>query len=72
MFLSFNLLSEFLLISTFSYFSQICSLSDMTFSVAVKLSNISLIMLITSSIVLFLRICFNFIMFRVFESLDLS
>ena len=44
----------------------------MTFSVAVKLSNISLIMSVTSLIVLLLKICFNFIMSEVSESLDFS
>ena len=72
MFSSFNLLSEFLLISTFSCLSWICSLSDMTFSVAVKLSNISLIVLITSSIVLLSRICSSFIVSGVSEGLSLS
>ena len=72
MFLNFNSLSEFLLISTFSYFSQIHSLSNMTFSITVKLSNISSIMLITFLIVLLLKICFNFIMSEVFESFNLS
>ena len=72
MFSSFNLLSEFLLISTFNCFSQICSLLNMTFSVAAELSNISLIMLITSLIVLLSRICFNFIVSGVSEGLSLS
>ena len=72
MFLSSNLLSEFLLISTFSCLSQICSLLNMTFSIIVKLSNISSIMLITSLIMLLLRICSSFIMSEVFEGLSLS
>ena len=44
----------------------------MTFSVAAELFNISLIMLITSLIVLLLKICFNFIMSEVSEDLSLS
>ena len=72
MFSNSNSSFKFLLISTFSYLSQIHSLSDMTFSVAVKLSNISLIMLITSSIVLLLRICSSFIVSEVSEGLSLS
>ena len=72
MFSSSNSLSEFLLIFTFSCLSQICNLSDMTFSITVKLSNISLIMLVTSLIVLLLRICSNFIVSEVSESLSLS
>ena len=72
MFSSSNSSSEFLLISTFSCLSQICSLLDMTFSVAAELPNISLIVLITSSIVLLLRICSSFIMSEVSEGLSLS
>ena len=72
MFSSSNLLSEFLLISIFNCFSQICSLLNMTFSVTAELSNISLIMLITFLIVLLLKICFNFIVFEVFEGLSSS
>ena len=72
MFSNFNLSSKFLLIFTFSCLSQICSLLNMTFSVAAELSNISLIMLITSLIVLFLRICSNFIVSEVFEDFDFS
>ena len=72
MFLSSNLSSEFLLISTFSCLSQICSLLNMIFSVAAELSNISLIVLVTSLIVLLLRICSSFIMSGVSEGLSLS
>ena len=72
MFLNFNLSSEFLLISIFSCFSQIHSLLNMIFSVIAELSNISSIMLITSLIVLFSRICSSFIMFEVSEDLGLS
>ena len=72
MFSSSNLLSEFLLISTFSCLSQICSLLGMTFSVAAELSNIFLIVLITSLIVLLSRICPSFIVSGVSEGLGLS
>ena len=72
MFSSFNLLSEFLLIFIFNCFSQIHSLLNMTFSVIVKLFNIFLIMSVTFLIVLLLKICSNFIVFKVFESLSLS
>ena len=72
MFLSFNLLSEFLFISIFSCLSQIHNLLSMIFSITVKLSNISSIMLITSLIVLLLKICSSFIMFEVSESLSFS
>ena len=72
MFSSSNSLSEFLLISTFSCLSQICSLLNMTFSIAAELSNISLIVSVTSLIVLLLRICSNFIVSEVPEDLSLS
>ena len=42
----------------------------MTFSVAAELSNISLIMSVTFLIVLLLKICFNFIVSEVSESLN--
>ena len=72
MFSSFNLLFEFLLISTFSCLSQIHSLSGMTFSVAAELSNIFSIMSVTSLIVLLSRICPSFIVSEVSEGLSLS
>ena len=72
MFSSSNSLSEFLLISTFSYLSQIHSLLNMTFSIAAKLSNISSIVSVTSLIMLLSRICSNFIVSEVSKNLSLS
>ena len=72
MFLSFNSSSEFLLISTFSYLSQIHNLLNITFSVTAELFNIFLIMLITFSIMLLLKICSSFIMSEVSENLNFS
>ena len=44
----------------------------MTFSIAAKLSNISLIVSVTSLIVLLLKICSSFIVSEVSEGLSLS
>ena len=44
----------------------------MTFSVTVEFSNIFLIVSVTFSIMLLLKICFNFIVFEVSEDLNLS
>ena len=43
----------------------------MIFSITVEFFNIFLIMLITFLNVLFLKICFNFIIFEIFENLNL-
>ena len=71
MFSSSNSSFEFLFISIFNCLSQIHSLLNMTFSIAAELSNISLIMSVTSLIVLLLKICSSFIMSGVSEDLSL-